>query len=58
MSKHEDLYTASENAIHALHGDTSVSKDETLASLNGLKDSIEMLIECVEGDIAAEGSEQ
>jgi hypothetical protein len=45
------LYQAAEAAIEKLFSDTSVSPEECLANLRGLKDDLEMKIDCVESDL-------
>ena len=46
-----NLYDEAIEAIRKLHGDTSVSPAETLSSLKGLRDEIDVLTDAVESDI-------
>jgi len=48
---HEHLCEKAKTAIQAIHGDTSVSIEQTLNSLKDLRDEIDILIEAVETDI-------
>ncbi len=48
MSKiHNDLVKKANEAIRAVHNDTSVGKEENLESLEELRDECEMLIEAL-----------
>ena len=48
---HEHLYEKAKTAIQAIHGDNSVSLEQTLDSLEELSGEIETLINVVETDI-------
>lgn len=48
---HEHLCEKAKEAIQAIHGDTSVSLEQTLDSLEELKGEIDILIDAVETDI-------
>ena len=45
-----NLYDEAIEAIRKLHGDTSVSPAETLSSLKGLRDEIDVFIKRAERD--------
>jgi len=45
------LYKQAKEAIQALFGDTSVTQEQTLESLELLADEIGMLIEAIEADL-------
>ena len=48
---HEHLCERAKEAIQAVHGDSSVSIEQTLDSLQDLRGEIDTLIDCVETDI-------
>jgi len=52
MSKHDTLYEQAVKARQSIHGELSVSAEDTLASLRGLRDEIDILVEAVEGDLS------
>ena len=45
------IYEEAIKSISKVHGDVSVSPQETLENLRGLRDELDMLIESVESDI-------
>lgn len=51
MPKHDDLYAAVMVAIERLYSDTSVSQEDTLCSLNCIKDDLDILITNIENDL-------
>lgn len=51
MMQHEALCKAAEEAISAVHSDTSVSQRDTLHALRDLRDHASMLCEAVESDL-------
>lgn len=53
-SLHENLKVVAKNAILSLFSDTSVDKQTTLASLESLRDELDIMIEGIESDIENE----
>jgi hypothetical protein len=51
----EELLEAALEAIREVHGDTSVSQEETLQSLQTIIDEAEMLADAVRKDIESDG---
>lgn len=51
MSDHENLMAEAELAIDAVLGDTSVSREQTIESLEELRDHIEVAIQAVSADM-------
>ncbi len=49
---HAKLVERAKEAAQAVHGDTTVSQDQTIESLRELIDEIEVMISAVEQDIA------
>lgn len=49
--KHKALVGLAERAIDKVFGDTSVSQEETLESLDALKDSIQSCMMAIEEDL-------
>jgi hypothetical protein len=54
VSVHTELKETASQAISALHGDTSVSKRQTVESLEELQSDLEMFIAAVKEDIENE----
>jgi len=50
MTTNERLYEAALDAIKALFGDTTVSKEEAKTNLESLKDEMDILISTLEDD--------
>ena len=48
MSEHDELYDKAVEAITLLFSDTSVSKQETASSLNGLIEEIGIMLDSLE----------
>lgn len=53
-----DFYESAKGFIEDMFNDKEVSHYERLENLEGLKDEIETMIECVENDIASEIDEE
>jgi hypothetical protein len=52
--KHKKLVELAEAAIREVHGDTSVTQEETLASLEDLRSTISIMIQGVEDDLSTD----
>ena len=52
MPTHDQLYEAALSAISRLHGDTTVSQEQTVQSLLGVREELTIFIQSVEDDIA------
>ena len=50
-SKHDELLRAATDAIERVHADATVDQEQTLASLDGLKEYIEELMTALRSDI-------
>ena len=57
MSRHEALLNEAMAAADRLHGDTSVSLDESLRSLGALRDHVEMLMDAVASSMPSDAEE-
>lgn len=51
MTDHMELIERATTAIQQVHSDTSVSQQDTLYSLNGLRDEIDVMINAIESDL-------
>jgi hypothetical protein len=49
---HADRVQAAKDAINAVFSDTSVPQETTLESLRELRDELDIVVDCVEQDLA------
>lgn len=56
--KHEKLCEAAKEAIDQVHGDTSVTRGQTLTSLKDVREHLDLLVFSLENDDADDADEE